>query len=85
MVRKNWAHTINFEDLVKLISDCGAKELRQHLVNGARNATYTSKYTVNKYVEVLANHCKAPILNSLRNAEFFAFYCDETTDITRLL
>ena len=50
MVKKNWAHTINFEDLVKLISDCGAKELRQHLVNGARNATYTSKYTVNKYV-----------------------------------
>ena len=26
MIRKNWAHSNNFRDLVELVADCGAKE-----------------------------------------------------------
>ena len=35
-----------------------------------------------KYIEILAEYVEAPLLESLRRAEFFAFYSDETTDVT---
>ena len=38
LIKKNWAHTINFKDTVELIADCGGKEVRTHLLNTQKNA-----------------------------------------------
>ena len=28
MVRKNWAHTLNFNDVVELVAECGGREIQ---------------------------------------------------------
>ena len=42
LVMRNWAHTSNFKELVELISKCGSKELKTHLLTAAGNAIYMS-------------------------------------------
>ena len=42
MIRKNWAHSHNFRDIIKLADDCGAKEISLHLLIAPKNAKYLS-------------------------------------------
>ena len=40
MIRKNWAHSHNFRDLVELAADCGAIEISSHLLTATKNSKY---------------------------------------------
>ena len=42
MIRKNWAHSHNFRDIIELADDCGAKEISLHLLIAPKNAKYLS-------------------------------------------
>ena len=37
MIRKNWAHSHNFRDIVELVADCGAKERSSHLLTAPKS------------------------------------------------
>ena len=39
MVRKNWAHTHNFKEVVELLKQCGDREIETHLLLAPKNAT----------------------------------------------
>ena len=42
MVKKNWARSHNFRDIVELVVDCGAKEISSHLFTAPKNGKYLS-------------------------------------------
>ena len=77
MIKKNWAYTHNFRDIVELIGVCGGKEISSHLLTAPRNATYLSPVYVAKMVSVMADYIKTPILCTF-------VYSDETADITSI-
>ena len=83
MVTHKWAHFANFTDLVKLVAAYGAKEVDAHLLFAPRNAVYMSNRYIEKYVDIMVDYIKKPLLESLCNGQHFTFYTDETTDITR--
>ena len=53
MIRKNWAYSHNFRDIVGLVGDCGAKEISSHLLTAPKNAKYLSPLYVSKYNETV--------------------------------
>ena len=81
LIMKNWAHTHNFKDLVELVALCGGKDMQTHLLLAPGNATYMSPDFIAKYINIMYNHIKLPLLTSLRKGKY-AFFTDETSDIT---
>ena len=80
---RNWAHTCNFKELVELISKCGSKELKTHLLTAAGNANYMSPEYISKYISIMNDYIKNPLIKSLAEQEF-TFFTDETTDVTSI-
>ena len=81
LIKKNWAHTRNFKDIVELIADCGGKEVRRHLLNAPKNANYMSPQYIAKYIGIMNRYLEVPTLTSFRQNKF-AMYNNETRDIT---
>ena len=46
-------HATNFEELVDLIVNCAAEDLKRLLERAGKNATYTSKTAVVKFVKAV--------------------------------
>ena len=65
MIRKNWAHNHNFGDSVKLVADCGAKEISSHSLTAPKNVKYLSPLYVSKYIETMPNYMKQPLLENM--------------------
>ena len=42
IIMKNWCYTHNFQDVVKLVSDCGGNEVKIHLISSPKNAIFAS-------------------------------------------
>ena len=42
MTMKTWDYTHNFQDVVKIVSDCGGNEVKTHLICSPKNNIYTS-------------------------------------------
>ena len=80
LVMRNWAHTCNFKELVELISKCGSKELKTHLLTAAGNANYMSPEYISKYISIMNDYIKNPLIKSLAEQEF-TFFTDETSDV----
>ena len=55
MIRKNWAHSHNFRDIVELVADCCAKETFSHLLTAPKNAKYLLPMYVSKSTETISN------------------------------
>ena len=55
MIRKNWAHSHNFRDIVELVADCCAKETFSHLLTAPKNAKYLLPMYVSKSTETMSN------------------------------
>ena len=53
MIRKNWAYSHNFRDIVGLVADCGTKEISSHLLTAPKNTKYLSLLYVPKYNETV--------------------------------
>ena len=83
MIRKNWAHIVNFRDIAGLVADCGAKEISSHLLTAPKNAKYLSPLYVSKYIETMSNYMKQPLLENMRS-NLYSFYTDETSDVTSI-
>jgi hypothetical protein len=83
MIRKNWAYTHNFQDVVKLVAECGGNEIQTHLLTAPKNATYLSPEYVSKMIEIMADYVKQPLHSTLKTGNY-TFYSDETTDITSI-
>ena len=79
MIRKNWAHSHNFRDIVELVTDCGAKKISSYLLTALKNAKYLSPLYISKYIETMSNYMKQPLLESMRS-NLYSFYTDETSD-----
>ena len=83
LVMRNWAHTCNFKELVELISKCESKELKTHLLTAAGNANYMSPEYISKYISIMNDYIKNPLIKSLAEQEF-TFFTDETVTIEQL-
>ena len=83
LIMKNWAHTHNFKDLVELVALCGSKDVYTHLLLSPGNATYMSPDFIAKYINIIYDHVRLPLLTSLRKGKY-AFFTDETSDITSI-
>ena len=82
MIRKNWAHSHNFRDIVELVADCGVEEMSSHLLTAPKCKILFPLY-VSKYIETMSNYMKQPLLENIRS-NLYSFYTDETSDITSI-
>ena len=78
MIRKNWAQSHNFRDIVQLVTDCGANEISSNLLTALENAKYLSPLYISKYIETMSNYMKQPLLENIRS-NLYSFYTDETS------
>ena len=81
MIIKNWGYINNFQNVVKLISDCRGNKVKTQLISSPKNAIYTSSQYIGKFVNIFDVYIKLPLLASLRENQF-TFFSDETQDIT---
>ena len=81
-IKHNWAHIHDFENLLQLVLECGAKEIQMHLLTSPKNATYLSPTYVEKYISIMNEYVEAPLLKSLINGRFYTFHNDKTQDIS---
>ena len=81
MIIKNWGYTNNFQNVVKLVSDCRGNKVKTQLISSPKNAICTSSQYIGKFVKVFDVYIKLPLLASLRE-NHFTFFSDETQDIT---
>ena len=49
MIKKNWAHSHNFGDIVELVADCGAKEISSHLLTALKSTFHQCMFFFNWY------------------------------------
>lgn len=82
-VIENWGYTQNSKDVIELISNCSGNELKSHLLSSPKNALLKSPVYVSKFIGLIDDYLKLPLLASLRDKRF-AFTTDETTDITSI-
>ena len=83
LISKNWAHTDNFRTLAELVSECGGKELQTHLLTSPKNASYMSPDCLQKYIKIMDDYLKIPLLAPLKSGHF-AFFSDKKQDITSI-
>ena len=83
LISKNWAHTHNFGTLAELVSECGGKELQTHLLTSPKNAFYMLLDYLQKYIKIMDDYLKIPLLASLKSGHFVVFN-GETQDITSI-
>ena len=82
LIKYNWAHTHNFENLLQLVSEYRGKEIQKHQLTSPKNATYFSPTYVAKYISIMNEYTKAPLLKSLINGQFYTLYNEETQGIS---
>ena len=83
IVKKNWAHTSNFEDTVRFIGD----ELKEHvlyeylkLTKDHKNATYLSANTVALFVKEISEWMKDETMAEMKKYDAYTLLLDEASD-----
>ena len=71
----------SYEDLVRLVSDCGSDALKKFIIKSPKNATYLSERTFSNILKVLNDFTEEPLLKSLKAANHVTLFHDETTDV----
>ena len=83
IVKKNWAHTQNFESFVRFVGEeLEEAVLKEYLkvCEDRKNATYLSSSAVTDFIHVISNWIKEKTLSELRDATDFTLLLDESTD-----
>ena len=75
--------TQNFKDVMGLISNCCGNELKTHLLSSPKNVLYASPVYISKFIGIIYNYLKLPLLASLQD-KYFTVITDETTNITSI-
>ena len=65
-----------------MVSECRAKEIQMHQLTSPKNAAYLSTTYVAKYISIMNEYIKAPLLKLLINGQFYTLYIDERQDIS---
>ena len=84
MVQQHWAHINNYEDFVNFVGkDLEDMVLGEYLklCKGRQNATYMSKFTAAKFLELIGEYMENETLELIRQAEQFTILLDESTDM----
>ena len=81
LIKKNWAHSHNFKSIVELAAACRVEEIKKHLLHTPENANYMSPEYISKYIQIMDDHIKLPLLTSLRSFDPFTFFNDETSNV----
>lgn len=79
MIRKRWTLSIYFEKLVRFIADLGVEELSSYL-DKSPSVTYLSSTSVTDIIDAISRPIEEELLSSLKNAKYFAFLAEESTD-----
>ena len=82
LTKKNWAHSHNFKSIVELVAACGGEEIKKHLLHAPQNANYMSPEYISKYIQIMDDHIKLPLLTSLSSSGPFTFFNNETSHVT---
>ena len=70
----------NFNALLELRIDAGDEILKRHLQTCSANATYVSKTTQNRLINLIGQQIRDKILAEVKTAGHFALLADEATD-----
>lgn len=70
----------NLRALLAFRVDSGDKDLKEHLENASKRATYISKTTQNEIIELCGNQILRKIVADIQRARFFSIIADETSD-----
>ena len=83
MVQQHWGQVNNYEDFVRFVGE----ELEDLVLNEYlklaghhKNATYLSKFTVSKFLEVIGEWIEQETVKKIREADYFTLLLDESTD-----
>lgn len=74
----------NFNALLKFRIDSGDNFLQNHLQTCDSNATYISKETQNRMIDILGDQIRGRLLAEIRSATYFAVLADEVTDASNM-
>ena len=83
IVRKHWAHTTSYEDLVRFIgNDLGDSVHKVYLAlaDSHKNATYITANTVKQFIKIISEWMKKNTVNELKTCNEFTLLLDESTD-----
>lgn len=80
LVKQKIAHTTNFEPLLDLLEFLGLHVKSK--IRVAKNATYTSRKSIQEMVSVLSEVIENRILRNLKESNHVALMFDESTDCT---
>jgi hypothetical protein len=70
----------NLRALLAFRVDSGDKDLKHHLENPTKRATYISKTTQNEIIELCGDQILKGIVIKVQKAQFFSIIADETSD-----
>ena len=70
----------SFGDLVKLLADAGAEDIKKYLLQCPKNATYLSHQSYQEILEVMNDYIEKPILEEAEG-ELFTLFINETTSV----
>ena len=70
----------NFSDIVEFLKDVGDKEIVNFLDRARKNATYTSKFTVEDHICYISDYLEDKLLDDIKLAEDFSLLADESTN-----
>ena len=82
MIRKNWAHSHNFRDIVELVADLVPKK-HPCIYLLHRKIQNTFHHCMSQGALKLSNYIKQPLLENMRS-NLCSFYMDETSDVTSI-
>ena len=72
----------NFQELLKLMQDCGNSQLTKHFQEAPHNATYRSKTIQNEFINIAAKQIKDEIVKERNAAKEFSILADEACDVS---
>lgn len=74
----------NFRALLRFRVQSGDEVLKEHLLNSAHNAMYTSPDIQNEFIQLIGAEIISQIVKRAIKSRFFTVLADETTDISRI-
>ncbi|EFN67053.1 Zinc finger MYM-type protein 1, partial [Camponotus floridanus] len=74
----------NFRALLRFRVQSGDEVLKEHLLNSAHNAMYTSPDIQNEFIQLIGAEIISQIVKRAIKSRFFTVLANETTDISRI-
>ena len=84
LIKKNRTHSHNFKSVAEVVAACGREEIQKHLLHAPQNANYMSHEYISKYIQIMDDHIKLPLLASLRTSSPFTFSNSETSQTSNV-